>query len=132
MKFNPFITFVAAASLAALLFACTKYSTSSLAAGDFRVELHPIELDLNDPQRVEFDRLKLLGAFHLRSNDARFGGLSGMTIGNDGRFYAVVVPYLGRWRERPGPRVRAPVGLRKTAVVAARRCCPYPPTGTDT
>ena len=79
--------------LAVFLFAwfvaCAKYSRSSAAAGGFRVQLQPVELDLNDPQRVQFDRLKLLGAFQLRSSDARFGGLSGLAIGSDGRFYAV-------------------------------------------
>ena len=81
------------ALLAAFIFAwvaaCAKHSRSSVAAGDFHVRLQPVELDLNDPQRVEFGRLKLLGAFQLRSNDARFGGLSGLAIGSDGRFYAV-------------------------------------------
>jgi hypothetical protein len=79
--------------LAVFLFAwfvaCAKYSRSSAAAGGFRVQLQPVELDLDDPQRVEFDRLKFLGAFELRSSDARFGGLSGLAIGSDGRFYAV-------------------------------------------
>jgi hypothetical protein len=53
------------------------------------VELLPIELDRRDANRTEFDRLKLLGAFQLRSKDTRFGGLSGLAIGADGRFYAV-------------------------------------------
>jgi hypothetical protein len=89
MRSNQFIAFAAAALLVAWLFACGKYSGSSLAAGDFRVELHPIALDPEDPKRVEFAGLKLLSAFHLRSNDARFGGLSGLAIGADGRLYAV-------------------------------------------
>jgi hypothetical protein len=69
--------------------ACGKYSPSSVTASDFRVQLKPTELDLNDPQRINFDRLKLLGAFELRSNDTRFGGLSGLAVGSDGRLYAV-------------------------------------------
>jgi hypothetical protein len=60
-----------------------------VAESDLRVELHPIELDLDEPQRIDFDRLKLLGAFHLRSNDSRFGGLSGLAITTDGQLYTV-------------------------------------------
>jgi hypothetical protein len=89
MKSSNSIIFLVAALLTAWLFACSKYSRSSVAASDFRVELHPFELDLDEPERVEFDRLKLMGAFQLRSDDARFGGLSGLAIGNDARFYAV-------------------------------------------
>ena len=49
----------------------------------------PLKLDLDDPQRIDFDRLKLLGAFYLQSNDSRFGGLSGLAITDDGQFYAI-------------------------------------------
>jgi hypothetical protein len=89
MKATPFLALLAAAFLGAWLAACSKYSKSSLAAGDFRVDLHSLELDPNDPKRIEFGRLKLLGDFYLRSNDSRFGGLSGLAIGTDGRLYAV-------------------------------------------
>jgi hypothetical protein len=53
------------------------------------VQLTAIDLDPNRPQRKEFGRLTLLSAYELRSKDARFGGLSGLTIGIDGRLYAV-------------------------------------------
>ena len=53
------------------------------------VELLPIELDSRNPQQKEFGRLEFLNGFQLRSRDRRFGGLSGLTIGADGRLYAV-------------------------------------------
>jgi hypothetical protein len=89
MKPSQSLVVLLAALLSAWLLACGKYSRSSLAASDFLVQLQPVELDLNDPQRVEFDRLKFLGAFQLRSKDERFGGLSGLAIGADGKLYAV-------------------------------------------
>jgi hypothetical protein len=89
MKSNQSIALLVAGFLIALLIACSKHSSSSAAAGDFHVELHPIALDLEKPERVAFGRLKLVGAFHLRSTDSRFGGLSGLTIGKDGSLYAI-------------------------------------------
>jgi hypothetical protein len=53
------------------------------------VELLPIALDSRDPQRKEFGRLIFLNGFQLRSRDPRFGGLSGLTIGADGKLYSV-------------------------------------------
>ena len=54
-----------------------------------RVELMPIAVDGKDPQRKQFGSLILLSAFQLRSKDKRFGGLSGLVIGPDGKLYAV-------------------------------------------
>jgi hypothetical protein len=59
------------------------------------VQLIAIELDPNNPERKEFGRLTLLSAYELRSKDRRFGGLSGLTIGADGRLYSV--SDLGYW-----------------------------------
>jgi len=53
------------------------------------VELLPIELDSRNPERKEFGRLEFLNGFELRSKDRRFGGLSGLILGADGRLYAV-------------------------------------------
>ena len=89
MKSSQSIALLLVGFLFALLIACSKHSSSSAAAGGFHVELHPIALDLEKPERVAFGRLKLVGAFHLRSSDSRFGGLSGLAIGKDGRLYAV-------------------------------------------
>ena len=89
MKSSQSIALSLAGFLIVLLIACSKHSSSSTTAGNFHVELHPIALDLEKPERVSFGRLRLMGAFHLRSTDSRFGGLSGLTIGTDGRLYAV-------------------------------------------
>jgi hypothetical protein len=53
------------------------------------VQLTAIDLDPNNPERKEFGRLTLLSAYELSSKDSRFGGLSGLTMGIDGRLYAV-------------------------------------------
>src|SRR5678816_3635334 len=53
------------------------------------VELSPFDLDPKHPERTEFGALTLLSAFRLSSKDKRFGGLSGLSIGSDGRFYAI-------------------------------------------
>lgn len=59
------------------------------ASNDLLVELAPIEVDPKHPERKDFGSLTLLGAFHLESKDKRFGGLSGLSIGKDGKLYAV-------------------------------------------
>ena len=86
---NRFTAFLLAAFFIAGLSAGGELSVSPSAASDLRVELLPIEIDTRDPKRVEFDRLKLLGAFQLSSKNSRFGGLSGLAIGADGKLCAV-------------------------------------------
>jgi hypothetical protein len=51
--------------------------------------LLPFEIESKENQRTEFDGLILLGAFELRSRHPHFGGISGLSIGSDGRLYAV-------------------------------------------
>jgi len=53
------------------------------------VELVPIEVDRKRVERRNFGALTLLSAFQLASKDKRFGGLSGLSVGPDGRVYAV-------------------------------------------
>jgi hypothetical protein len=53
------------------------------------VELVPVDVDAKRPERTDFGSLTLLSAFHLESKDKRFGGLSGLSIGNNGKLYAV-------------------------------------------
>jgi hypothetical protein len=53
------------------------------------VELIPFEFDPRSPERKQFGALTLMGAFQLDSKDKRFGGLSGLTIGLDGKLYAI-------------------------------------------
>jgi hypothetical protein len=79
--------------ISALLFAssvsCTAQRTTLPNPNSRIVELIPIDLDPDNPERKEFDRLTLLGAFELRGRNPRFGGLSGLTIGNDEILYTV-------------------------------------------
>ena len=53
------------------------------------VKLIPFEFDPRNPDRKQFGGLTLMGAFQLDSKDKRFGGLSGLTIGGDGKLYAI-------------------------------------------
>ena len=46
-------------------------------------------MDDQRPERKSFGSLQLLAAVQLRSKDRRFGGLSGMSFGEDGRVYAI-------------------------------------------
>ena len=71
------------------LISCSSYSTVPLAADSRRVQLTAIDLDPKDPDRKEFGSLTLLSAYELRSKDPRFGGLSGLAVGTDGRLYSV-------------------------------------------
>jgi hypothetical protein len=71
------------------LISCATYSAAPLAEPSRLVQLTAIDLDPNNPERKEFGRLTLLSAYELSSKDPRFGGLSGLTIGADGRLYAV-------------------------------------------
>ena len=58
-------------------------------SNDIHIELVPIEVDPKRPERKDFGALTLLSAFHLESKDKRFGGLSALSIGKDGKLYAV-------------------------------------------
>ena len=79
--------------IAGLFFAssvsCTAQRTTLSNPSSRTVELIPIELDPDNPERKQFDRLTLLAAFELQGRDPRFGGLSGLTIGNDKVLYTV-------------------------------------------
>jgi hypothetical protein len=83
------------ALIPSFLVSCSSYATAPLAERFRLVQLTAIDLDSNHPERKEFGRLTLLSAHELRSKDARFGGLSGLTIGSDGRLY--FVSDLGYW-----------------------------------
>lgn len=60
-----------------------------LAAAEKLVTLTAFEFDSKQPERKNFGALRLMSAFHLQSKDPRFGGLSGLSFGADGRLYAV-------------------------------------------
>ena len=59
------------------------------ASNGLSVELDAIEVDAKRPARKTFGSLTLLASFSLKSKDNRFGGLSGLSIGKDGRLYAI-------------------------------------------
>jgi hypothetical protein len=86
---NSIVARVISVPLLLSLLSCSPYTAAQLAAHSQLVELVPIELDPRNPEREEFGRLTLLNAFQLRSRDPRFGGLSGLSIGADGKLYAV-------------------------------------------
>ena len=89
MESNRFIASFLAPFLILGLSACGRRYVSSPVASALHVESLPIEIDPHNPERVVFDRLRLLGAFELRSQDSRFGGLSGLATGADDKLYAV-------------------------------------------
>jgi hypothetical protein len=47
------------------------------------------EIESKEHERTEFAGLTLLSAFELRSRHPHFGGISGLSVGADGRLYAV-------------------------------------------
>jgi hypothetical protein len=77
------------ALISLFLVSCSSYSKAPLAAHSNLVQLTAIDLDPKNPDRKEFGRLTLLSAYELRSRDPRFGGLSGLAVGTDGRLYSV-------------------------------------------
>lgn len=76
--------------VAVLLLVSSLHPTAAQTASrDLLVEWVPVDVDAKRPERTDFGSLTLLSAFHLESKDKRFGGLSGLSIGNDGKLYAV-------------------------------------------
>jgi hypothetical protein len=65
------------------------FSSCSVPAPSGLVQLRPFQIESKENQRTEFDGLILVGAFELRSRHPQFGGISGLSIGADGRLYAV-------------------------------------------
>ena len=53
------------------------------------VDVSTVEVDPRHPRRTDYGALTFLSAFRLSSKDKRFGGLSGLSIGSDKRFYAI-------------------------------------------
>ena len=86
---RPLIFVSLALALLLFLVSCSGHTAGQPGSSPQLVELLPIELDSRNPQQKEFGRLEFLNGFELRSRDPRFGGLSGLTIGADGRLYAV-------------------------------------------
>ena len=72
-----------------LIASCRHFTIAQAAADKGLVELESIDVDPKRPERRDFGSLTLLSAFQLASKDKRFGGLSGLSVGRDGRLYAV-------------------------------------------
>jgi hypothetical protein len=91
MPKNPVHSFVCLLIATAVSSISLSYSAAGQpgSADDLSVISTPIEVDPRRPERKSFGALRLLSAFHLRSKDHRFGGLSGLSIGADGKLYAI-------------------------------------------
>jgi hypothetical protein len=76
-------------ALVLFLVSCSSHTAGQLASKRELVELLPIELNSKNPEQKEFGRFEFLNGFELRSRDRRFGGLSGITVGADGKLYFV-------------------------------------------
>ena len=68
---------------------CLRPTVAQTSSSHGLVELVPIDVDPKRVERRTFGSLTLLSAFQLASKDKRFGGLSGLSVGPDGRLYAV-------------------------------------------
>lgn len=79
--------------LAALAILCAcgsgQNNGAELAAKTRLVEMNPFALDVKNPDRKQFGALTFMGAFQLNAKDKRFGGLSGLALGADGKLYAI-------------------------------------------
>jgi hypothetical protein len=64
-------------------------SSCSVPAPAGLIQLRPVEIESKDDEPTTFDELTLLSAFELRSRHPQFGGISGLSVGGDGRLYAV-------------------------------------------
>ncbi len=60
------------------------------------VQANPVKLDPKNPARTGFGLLTFLAGFELRSDDPRFGGLSGLALDSTAR-RLLVVSDRGRW-----------------------------------
>ena len=83
MKRHSLLHYIGTSLLLVLFSSCSVRAPSGL------VQLRPFEVESKENRRTEFDGLELLSAFELRSRHPHFGGISGLSIGTDGRLYAV-------------------------------------------
>jgi hypothetical protein len=68
---------------------CLRPAPARIASKIPLIELTAIDVDPKRPGRKNFGSLTLLSAFQLESKDKRFGGLSGLSVGADGKLYAI-------------------------------------------
>lgn len=68
---------------------CPRPTVAQTSSSRELVESVPVDVDPKRPERKNFGSLTLLSGFRLESKDERFGGLSGLSIGTDGKLYAI-------------------------------------------
>jgi hypothetical protein len=88
---QPNFSFLPTITLAVLLspVSCLHPTEAQVASSQPLVQLLPIDVDPDHPERKKFGALTLMSAFQLESRDNRFGGLSGLSLGRDGKLYAI-------------------------------------------
>jgi len=75
--------------LMTVVVSCLRPAPARIASKTAFIELTAIDVDPKRPGRKTFGSLTLLSAFQLESKDKRFGGLSGLSVGADGKLYAI-------------------------------------------
>lgn len=75
--------------LMTVVVSCLSPAPARIASKIPLIELTAIDVDPKRPGRKNFGSLTLLSAFQLESKDKRFGGLSGLSVGADGKLYAI-------------------------------------------
>ena len=107
--------------LGALLFSLGPAQTGA-AAKPIQIQLEPVPLDGEDPERSRVGALEFVAGFKLTSEDPDFGGLSGLALGSDGRSFLAVSDrghWLGgRLRLAPGGAL---IGLDDVEIGVLRR-----------
>ena len=83
MKRHSLVNSIGTSLLLVLLSSCSVPAPSGM------VQMRRFEIESKKTRRTEFDGLILLSSFELRSRHPHFGGISGLSIGADGRLYAV-------------------------------------------
>jgi hypothetical protein len=83
VKYHSLRGYIATTLLLIFLSSCSVPAPSGL------VQVRAFEIESKEHERTEFAGLTLLSAFELRSRHPHFGGISGLSVGADGRLYAV-------------------------------------------
>lgn len=83
MKYPSLRSYIGTTLLLILISSCSIPPLPAL------VQSSPFEFESREDERTAFNGLELLSAFELRSRHPQFGGISGLTVGADGRLYAV-------------------------------------------
>ena len=83
--------------LRTLLLALIVLAAAGARADPVTLELSPVRLNAVDRAQDSVGQLRYLGGLELRSEDPRFGGLSGLALGGSGRL--VAVSDAGYWFE---------------------------------